>query len=74
MAITYNTDWQKEGDGWQAACPDCHRRATTQGWFAQCSDDDWSVCYRSIEQILARTGPPPVPQSEWPDWVRSFPG
>jgi hypothetical protein len=74
MAITYDTDWQIDGTTWQPACPDCHRRATPQGSFGQCSGDDWSVCYRDIGYVLSRTGPPAAPDREWPDWVKSFMG
>jgi hypothetical protein len=74
MAITHDTNWQLEGSGWQPACPDCHRRATSQGSFGQCSDADWAVCYRDIGSVLSRIGPPPAPDREWPDWAKRMLG
>lgn len=69
MAITYSTSWQLESSGWQAACPDCHRRATPQGTFGQCSGADWAVCYRDIAYVIDQIGPPPAPQRDWPNWM-----
>lgn len=70
MPITHNTSWQIDGGAWAPACPDCHRRATPQGSFGKCSDPDWAVCYRDIEGVLSRIGPPPAPDDQWPYWAK----
>jgi hypothetical protein len=72
VAVTHATDWQLEPNGWQPTCPDCRRRAIVQGSFGQCSDDDWSVCYRDIAYVIAQIGPPPAPQRDWPNWLPRF--
>jgi hypothetical protein len=69
MAITHKTDWVIEGGEWTPVCPDCHRLATPDGTFPQCSARDWASCYRRIQDVLARTGPPPAPRREWPRWM-----
>lgn len=69
MPITYDQNWFTDGYGWQPVCPDCHRQATPQGTFAQCSGHDWATCYRNIRDVVQRIGPPPVPQEDWPDWL-----
>jgi hypothetical protein len=67
--ITYDQDWFQDGTGWVPVCPDCHRPATPQGTFAQCNGKDWSICYRNIDDVIARIGPPPAPKRDWPPWL-----